>query len=65
MVSSLGSAQPEGPIIVRLVEPARDPVGLGDVLVSALGLSGVLAVAGVLLGIGVAWLLFWLRSRVP
>jgi hypothetical protein len=51
------------PIIVDIIEPVRDPLGLGDVLVSAIGLSGVLALAALLAGVGFAALLFWFRSR--
>ena len=56
-------SQPQEPIIVDITEPARDPFGLGEVLVSAIGLSGVLALAAILAGVGFAVLLFWFRSR--
>jgi hypothetical protein len=51
------------PVIVRIVELPHDPTGLADVLVGALGLSGVITLAAILLGLAVGALLFWLRSR--
>jgi hypothetical protein len=60
---SLSQPQPQEPIIVEIIEPVRDPLGLGDVLVSAIGLSGALALAAILAGLGFAVLLFWFRSR--
>jgi hypothetical protein len=55
----------QAPIIVRIVEPATDPTGLKDVLVGALGLSGLIALCAVVLGAVLAMLLFALRSRNP
>ena len=44
--------QPEPPpIIVKLIEPDNDPIGLADVVIGALGLSGALAVCAILLGV--------------
>ena len=51
------------PIIVKLVEPSGDPTGLADVLLGALGLTGVLTVAAVTLGLLLGVVMFWLRSR--
>jgi hypothetical protein len=51
------------PIIVKLIEPPGDPTGLADVLLGALGLTGVLAVAAVTLGLLLGAVMFWLRSR--
>jgi hypothetical protein len=62
-VAGLFLSQPQEPIIIDIIEPVRDPFGLGDVLVGAIGLSGVLAVAAILAGVGFAALLFWFRSR--
>ena len=57
--------QPDSPIIVNITEPPKgDPTGLSDVLIGALGLSGVLVLAGVLLAVIFASALFWWRSRV-
>ena len=49
------------PIIVRIIEPK--PKGLGDVLLEALGLTGIIAVIAVVLAAGLAAFLVWLRSR--
>jgi len=43
----------------------RDPTGLGDVLLGALGLTGVLVVGALVAGAVVAGILFLLRSRKP
>jgi len=52
------------PIIIDITEPASNPVGgLADVLIGALGLTGALALGAALLGVIVAGLLFWVRSR--
>lgn len=53
----------QAPIIVRLA-PTRDPTGIGDVLLGALGLTGVL-VLGALVAALVAGILFLLHSRKP
>ena len=54
----------QAPIIVRLA-PKKDPTGLADVLLRALGLTGVLVVGAILLGALFAGILFLLRSRKP
>jgi hypothetical protein len=53
------------PIIVRLVEtPRRGPVGeIADVLVGAFGLTGVIVLGAVVLGAGMALILYLVRSR--
>ena len=63
--SSQLSVQPfqKPPIIVRLVDPPKDPTGLADVLVGALGLTGVILLIAVILGIVLAGVMFWVRSR--
>jgi len=56
----------EQPIIVKIIEPANDPIsGLADVLISALGLTGALVVFAAVLGLLMAGVLFWIRSRKP
>ena len=60
----LSSAQrPPQPIIVKIVELPSDPTGLADVLIGALGLTGVIAVMAVLLGLVMGAVMFWVRSR--
>ena len=51
------------PIIVKIVELPSDPTGLADVLIGALGLTGAIVVIAVLLGVLMAGVLFWIRSR--
>jgi hypothetical protein len=52
-------------IIVKLVEPegGGELGGLAAVLLGALGITGVLFLGAVLLGLVMAGLMFWLRSR--
>jgi hypothetical protein len=55
------AAAAQRPFIVRIVETPEP--GLREIMLSALGLSGVMAVAAVLLGIVVAGVIVWVRSR--
>ena len=51
------------PIIVKLVEPPRDPTGLAGVLIGALGLAGAITLVAVVFGIVTGAIIFWVRSR--
>ena len=53
---------PQDPIIVKIVEPS-ELSGLADVLLGAIGLTGVLALLAITAGVVVAGVLFWWRSR--
>ena len=55
--------QRQQPIIVKIVEPPGDPTGLAAVLIGALGLTGVIVLIAVLLGLVMAGVLSWIRSR--
>ena len=55
------SAVPPDAVIVRLMPPPSDLETLADILFKSLGLSGVLAVTGILLGIVLGGLVFWVR----
>jgi hypothetical protein len=56
--------QPDAPVVIDITPPSKgDPTGLSDVLVGALGLSGVLIVCAVLLAAVFAGILFLWRSR--
>jgi hypothetical protein len=55
--------QDPGPVIVRIIEPPKDPTGLADVLVGVLGLSTVLGLAAISIGVAIGALIFWVRSR--
>ena len=59
----LHSASAQRPFIVRIVELPSDPTGLGEVMIGALGLTGVIVVMAMLLGLFMAGVLFWIRSR--
>jgi hypothetical protein len=48
-------------VIVRLIEPPDTRIA--DTLINALGLSGALLLAAVLIGLMVGALVFWFRSR--
>jgi hypothetical protein len=52
-------------IVVKLVDPNKDPTGLADVLMKSLGLTGVMVLVAVVAGIVMAGLLFLWRSRKP
>jgi hypothetical protein len=54
----------QAPIVVHLA-PKKDPTGLADVLLGALGLTGVLVVGALVLGAAFAALLYVIRSRRP
>ena len=55
--------QEAAPVIVRIIEPPKDPTGLADVLVGVLGLSSVLGITAISIGIAIGVLIFWVRSR--
>jgi hypothetical protein len=54
---------PDSPIIVKIVEPKQ--TGLAEVVIGAIGLSGVLFLIAILLAVVMAGVLFYLRSRDP
>ena len=51
------------PVIVKLVEPPKDPTGIAHVVIGALGLTGVITLIAVVLGLVLAAVMFWMRSR--
>ena len=52
------------PIIVKIVEPAKSELtGLSDVLIGSLGLTGVITLGALLMGLLLAGVMFWVRSR--
>jgi hypothetical protein len=55
--------QQSEPVIVKIIEPPKDPTGLADVLIGVLGLSTVLGLAAISIGVAIGALIFWLRSR--
>jgi hypothetical protein len=58
-----GSQAPKDPVIVKIYETPHDPTGLSDVLIAALGLTGVLIVLAVVAAAAFAGVLYWRRSR--
>jgi hypothetical protein len=58
--------QPNSPVIVKIVEPdKKDPTGLADVLIGALGLTGVMVLLAIIAAAIFGAILFWVRSRKP
>ena len=55
--------KPDDAIIVELLPPKSDLATLSNVLIGSLGLGGVLALGGALLGVVVGGLIFWVRYR--
>jgi len=51
----------ESPIVIKLIEPPEK--GLDDVLIGSLGLTGVIVLVALVLGVALAGLMFWRRSR--
>lgn len=57
--------QPDAPVVIDITPQSKgDPTGLSDVLVGALGLSGVLILCAVVLAAIFAGVLLLWRSRV-
>jgi hypothetical protein len=57
--------KPSGAIIIDVTEPPKSELSaLSDVLLGSLGLSGFLGLTAILLGIGVGWLVFWIKRRI-
>jgi hypothetical protein len=55
--------QPVQPIIIRVVgEPAQE-LGLGQIIAQALGLTGIIMILSLLLGLAVAGAIIWFRLR--
>jgi hypothetical protein len=60
LLSSALAAQ-QSPFIVKIVEP-KEP-GVADVLLGALGITGVLILGATIVGLLFGGALFWIRSR--
>jgi hypothetical protein len=52
-------------ITVRIADPHKDETGLADVLLTSLGLTGVMVLVAIVAGAILAVLLFFWRSRKP
>lgn len=55
------STQPTNPVIVRIIPPKEE--SLSDVLVGALGITGVMVLVALVAAVVFAAVLFWIRSR--
>ena len=56
---------PIKPLIVRVITPPRDPTGIADVIIGSIGLTGAIVLLALVLGLVMAGVLFWIRSRDP
>jgi hypothetical protein len=54
--------QPTNPIVVRVVEEPVESTGISDILVGALGLTGVLLLAALLLGAALGGILIGVKK---
>jgi hypothetical protein len=64
VLSALGWLQPaKDPIIVKIIEPPAEVSALADVLLGALGITGIIVLAAVVLGVLMAGILFFVRWR--
>ncbi len=56
---------PTSPIIVKVITPPHDPTGISDVIIGAIGLTGFIVLLAIVLGLIMAGIMFWMRSRNP
>jgi hypothetical protein len=64
MLALFQQGQPGRPIIVDIREPPKSELSqLSEILLGSLGLSGVIAILAILIGIGIGGLMFWVRRR--
>ncbi len=53
------------PIIVRVIGPPTDAITLGDVILQALGLTGVITLGAIVFGLLLGGAFIYLRSHRP
>ncbi len=53
----------KSPVIVKIIEPPKDPTGIADVIIGAIGLTGAIVLIALVLGVLMGGLMFWFRSR--
>ena len=56
---------PNEPIIVKVISPPKDPTGIADVIIGSIGLTSAIVLLALVLGLVMAGILFWVRSRNP
>jgi hypothetical protein len=56
---------PKPPIIVKLIDPPTDPTGIGiaHVIMQAMGFTGAVTLLAVVMGVLLAGVMYWVRSR--
>ncbi len=54
---------PLTPIIVQEVNAPTEEIGVVDILLGSLGITGLLLIGSALLGVAVAAVIYWLRRR--
>lgn len=57
--------QPTTPIIVRIPEPPTRETNAADVLIQAIGLTGVFVLAAIFAGLLIGGLFIWLKRLRP
>ena len=62
---AMTALQSPKPIIVKLIEPPSDPTGVGiaHVIIQAIGFTAAVSLLAVSLGVLLAGVLYWVRSR--
>jgi hypothetical protein len=65
LAAFLQTSPPAPPIIVKIIQPEAksDLEGLSDILLGSLGLTGIITLGALLLGVVMAGVMFWVRSR--
>ncbi len=58
-------APPITPVVVKVVGAPTKEVGVVDILLSSLGIIGLILVGSLLLGLGLGALFIWFKHRVP
>lgn len=56
-----GEAPKSDPIIIKIIDPPSDIESLGDVLLGALGITGVIVLAALVTGLLLAGVMFLVR----
>ena len=53
------------PIIVKLIDPPTDPTGIGiaHVIMQAMGFTAAVTLLAVVMGVLLAGVMYWVRSR--
>ena len=63
LIQPVPPGTPTSPIIVQVPDTHVTEIGVLDILMGSLGITGLLLIGSALLGFGVAAAIFWLRRR--